>query len=557
MTALLTSPARSNVHGAKLEELAARTFDVVVIGGGINGAGIAREAALAGYSVALFEKHDFAWGTTWRSTKLIHGGLRYLEHGEVGLVFESLRDRALLMGEYPGMVRPLQLMLPVYGDDRHGPVAIGLGLTAYDALSFRPGGPRLPRHRRLSREEAGIAAPAMRSHGLRTAFQYWDCQVAYPERLCAETLAEARAAGAETLNHAGVVAPLRAGERIRGVAVRDAFTGRTAEIRSRIVINAAGPWVDGVMRELGTPLRQLGGTKGVHIVVDFGGNAPTTAVYSEARTDHRPFFVIPWRGKHLVGTTDTRFERSPDDVRPLPHEVEYLLHEVESLFPESKLSPKSVLYAYAGVRPLPRSPGNPEGSVTRRHLVRDHTRDGSAGLVSIVGGKLSTYRSLSKLVLGTIKRKLGQRSTSGNARRPSKCPEAGGVERTSAIHAGEPLQDYLSNLYAQSLPAVLGMLDGNQSLSRPLCPHGPDIEGQVVYAARHEQARSLADALLRRTGAGWNSCLGLDAAPRAAELMSAELGWEPERVAAELTSYRHELRATFLSQALPPPPASN
>ena len=526
-----------------------RSYDVLIIGGGINGTGIAREAALRGRSVLLVEKHDYGWGTTWRSTKLIHGGLRYLEHGEIGLVFESLRDQATLLRAYPDMVRPIELLLPAFRGDRHRPIVLDLGLTLYDALALGRG---LPRHRRISPGEAARLEPGLRRAGLRAAFRYYDCQVAYPERLCLQTLQEARLAGATAVSRATAVAPLLDGHgRICGARVRDEESGAVADVRATVVVNAAGPWVDAVLRDLPRPpTRQIGGTRGTHIVVDYRGRGPRRALYAEATADHRPFFIVPWRGMHLVGTTDIPCADPPDDARATPEEIAYLLTEANNLLPHTPLAEADIAYAYAGVRPLPavdaRDAHDP-GAITRRHIVRDHASEGFPGLISIIGGKLSTFRSLAHAAADAIDRYL--------AAPPRRSPGELPFVRSPVIVAMDDLPpqtaDYLRQMYGPSLTLLMALLRERPDLRAPVCEHGLDVRGQIVFAARHEGVRGLSDALLRRTGVGWNRCLGLHCAVEVARLLGGELGWTDERIAREVEAYHHEVAATFTTTTTP------
>ncbi len=524
---------------------ASHRFDLAVIGGGINGAGIARAAALAGLSVCLLEKYDFGWGTTWRSTKLIHGGLRYLEHAEFGLVFESLRDQALLLRDYPDMVRPLSLLLPVYRGARHGPATIGLGLTLYDLLAR---GRSLPGHRRLDAAAACAAEPGLRAEGLRAAFQYSDSQVAYPERLCIQTLLEASEAGAVCLNRAEVVSVLRQSGQVTGVGVRDHLCGWEVEIRAPVVVNASGPWIDTLLGTLARPpRRQIGGTRGAHLVVDYDGHGPVHAIYAEARSDRRPFFIVPWRGRHLIGTTDTRYEGSPDAAAATRADVAYLVTEANALLPRTPLRDSAVEYAYAGVRPLPASEGVAEGAITRRHLIREHADAGYRGLFSIIGGKLSTYRSLADDVLRRIERYVRPPASPAPTLPVRDVGEAAATRPWLLGMVGPAVADHLRALYGPRLHALAGLVQADPSLLDPLCPHGPDIVGQALLAVRAEAAQGVADVLLRRLGAGWNACLGLDCAERVASLLGVEHGWNAERVQQAAAEYVNEVHATFFT----------
>ena len=527
-------------RAASLAAAADQAFDLIVVGGGINGAGIARDAALRGLSVLLLEQHDYGWGTTWRSTKLIHGGLRYLEHREFRLVVEGLRERAILLSTAPHLVRPLPFLLPVFRGGRYSRHTIRAGLVLYDLLSF---GSPLPGHRALSAERVRALEPGISRKGLAGGFSYYDAQAIFPERLCLENVLSARDAGALTFNHVAVTGlcsiPRRG--RVNGVRARDEETGAELEFRGRAIVNAGGPWVDRLLRRTGNDETLLGGTKGSHIVVDFGGVGPRHAIYAEAGADGRPFFIIPWRGFHLIGTTDLRFDGDPAAVMPEEHEVEYLCRETRRVLGGLPLHPEHVLYAFAGVRPLPRHGGSAgrEGAISRRHFIRRHDGTGHAGLLSIVGGKLTSYRHLAEEVVDLVCELLGRapgRSTTATRPLVSGTPP----------DSGDPLFRHLASIYGGRAETVLARARVDQVLAAPLCPHGPDIAAQVVHAARHEGARTVADVLLRRTPAGWNACRGIDAAPGAARVLARELGWDAAWAIRAGEVYRREVDATLV-----------
>ncbi|HEV7681148.1 MAG TPA: glycerol-3-phosphate dehydrogenase/oxidase, partial [Pyrinomonadaceae bacterium] len=319
----------------------AQQFDVIVIGAGINGAGIARDAAMRNLRVLLIDKGDIGGGTSSWSTRLIHGGLRYLEHGEFGLVRESLRERACLLDIAPHLVRPLQMLVPIYRNARRGWWAVRVGMIVYDLLSV---GKKLPRHRMLSRTETLRLAPGLNSEGLRGAAVYYDAQVRFAERLVLENAISAVDHGATVLTYARVEKLIVDNGEVRGVEFsRDPrvlsmmgrgsgptviggseFERQTAS--APIVINAAGPWVDQLLTDTGSP-QLIGGTKGSHIIVARFSGAPRTAIYVEAQSDGRPFFIIPWNRKYLIGTTDIRYGGNLDDVKISSDEIDYLLAE--------------------------------------------------------------------------------------------------------------------------------------------------------------------------------------------------------------------------------------
>lgn len=376
------------VH-ARHDMVRASRYDVVIIGAGINGAGIARDAARRGLKVLLIEKGEIGAGTTSASTRLIHGGLRYLEHFEFGLVYESLRERETLLRIAPDLVRPLAIAIPIYKQSRRGWLTIRAGMILYDLLSL---GKSLPRHRMLSRAETLERWPGLNPEGLVGSALYYDAQVEFPERLVLANVVSAREFGAEVLTHTRVTNLVVEDGKVSGVE----FGGF---VEAGVVVNAAGPWIDQVLAPVQSP-KLIGGTKGSHLVVPVFPGAPPNAIYLEARSDGRPIFIIPWNKLYLIGTTDVRFEGDPDQVRCELWEIDYLLSETNLALPGAHLTRDNILYTYSGVRPLPAN------SSTRRHFIREHPQ--FSNLLSIVGGKLTTYRSLSEESVDLIFRKLGK-----------------------------------------------------------------------------------------------------------------------------------------------------
>jgi glycerol-3-phosphate dehydrogenase len=376
-------------------------FDVIVIGAGINGAGIARDAAMRGLKVLLIEKGEPGEGTTIASTRLIHGGLRYLEHFEFGLVHESLREREILLRIAPHLVKPLAITIPIYKQSKRGRLMIRTGMILYDLLSW---GKSLPNHQMLSRAQTLQQLPGLNPDGLVGSALYYDAQVEFPERLVMENVRSGREFGAEVLTHTRVTKLAVYDGKIAGVEF-----GQNKFAEAAVVINAAGPWIDFVLERIPVKSPKLiGGTKGSHIVVAPFPGAPANALYVEARSDARPIFIIPWNKLYLIGTTDVRFEGDPDEVRCEPWEIEYLLSETNLALPAAHLTCESILRTYSGVRPLPLTSEKDEQSITRRHFIREHPR--LPNLLSIVGGKLTTYRSLAEECVDLIFKKLGKDS---------------------------------------------------------------------------------------------------------------------------------------------------
>ncbi|MBT8444923.1 MAG: glycerol-3-phosphate dehydrogenase, partial [Gammaproteobacteria bacterium] len=380
-------------------------YDIAIIGGGINGAGIARDAALRGLKVILLEKDDFGSGTTSWSSRLIHGGLRYLEYGEIPLVFESLHERRRLRKLASHLVRELKLSIPIYKDSRRSKFIIRLGMLAYDLLSI---GKSLPTHRMLTARELLMEEPGLREEGLTGGAQYFDAQVTFAERLVLENVIAAREAGAEVRNYCSVIGINVRDREVRSIQFVDQISGRETEISARVVVNAAGPWVDRVLATVNREIEPvMGGTKGSHIIVGRFAGAPSSAFYVEARKDGRPFFVIPWNDQVLIGTTDIRYEGDPGEVTASDEEIDYLVAETNAVFPSANLSRKDIHYAYAGVRPLPRHDKGPESAITRKHIILNHRRQ-AKGLISIIGGKLTTYRNLAEIVVNKVVREIGR-----------------------------------------------------------------------------------------------------------------------------------------------------
>ncbi len=502
-------------------------FDLAIIGGGINGTALAQLAADNGYSVALLEKADFGAGVTSRSTRLIHGGLRYLEHGQIKVVRESLRERDALLDEFPYQVRPLPFLVPVYCSDSRKPWWIGLGLEAYSWIARSR---LLPRHQHLSPRQAFELEPGLKRVNLNAAFLYFDCQAVYPERLALEMALMAEESGAEVQNHAEVTALLIESKpklRVAGVAVN----GR--EYRARLVINAAGPWVDHVLqlmpRGAGRPLLSLIG--GTHIVTGIFPGAPSHAIYHEALADRRPFFIIPWRGLWLIGTTETPVSGDPAGVAPSRTEIVYLLRETNFLIPEAKLTLDCVLYAYAGPRPLLRSDSRPAQSITRDHAIYDHeAKDGVAGMLTLAGGKLTTARAFAAEALARIAQKLG---------RPRP------VRRSPAKQNWQGIPSRLAEIYGRRAADIVALAEKNPELDRPACPPKPTTAAEIVHAVTKEKARTLGDILLRRTGLGFEPDLQEHDVAHVAEIAAPLLGWDKAGIAAALAAYRDEADRTL------------
>lgn len=530
---------------ANLADLESTRFDLIVIGAGINGAAIARDAAMRGMSVCVLEKDDLSSGTSAWSSRLIHGGLRYLEHREFGLVRESLRERERLLQNAPHLVSPLPMVVPIYDGAKRGPLLIRAGMILYDLLSYDKS---LPLHRMLAPDKATARVPALSSQDLEAAAVYYDAQATFAERLVVENVASAAAHGAQIVTRAAVTGIRSEGAVVRGVDVQDRDTGSMHWISGRVVINVAGPWVDQTLA--GAPGgrihgRFVGGTKGSHVVVDRFEGAPTEAVYYESRTDRRPILVIPFNGMIMLGSTDLRYDGDLDRVEASDAEIEYLLNEANTLFAGLRLTPDDVRYAYAGVRPLPWQPDGSTGGITRRHVIKDHA-PGLRGLWSIIGGKLTTHRSLAEEVVTRAVKLLGRSAACETAETP--LPGAAGITFESyrkhfvrpAVSAGlsERSACRLVDVYGTRADDILALVHAKPGLAAEVDSYSGAIAAEAVHAVRGEMASSLADILLRRTMIAYGPNAGIGPDEQLLAAAGKEIGWTKARQQQELAAFR-------------------
>ena len=524
-----------------LESLAERHFDVIVIGAGINGAGIARDAAMRGLSVLLVDKGDVSAGTTSWSTRLIHGGLRYLEHYELPLVRESLRERERLLHTAPHLVKPLSMLIPIYAGDKRGPRLVRLGMLAYDALSLDKS---LEHHHMLSADAAIERAPGLEREGLEGAAVYYDAQVEYAERLALENALSASAAGAVVLTYAKVERLIVESNVARGVELGDELGGGSYSARGDVVINVAGPWVDAVLRGAKRPAeRMIGGTKGSHIVVHPFPGAPSEALYVEAR-DGRPYFVVPWNDLYLIGTTDERYKGDLDLVVADDEEIDYLVRETNRVIPTAALGAEDILFSYAGVRPLPHVGDGAAGGITRRHVIHDHAPDLAAQLISIVGGKITTYRNLAEQTVDMAFAKLGRRSPRCRTAAVALpgAPLGDLDDFTRSFHASSGLDEStarrLVRVYGARASDVLEAARGDGELREPIGSEPSTLGAEVVHALSNEGAETLADVLMRRTMIGLGPSVGLGPDRAVAELAMRHCGWDESRAGREVAAFR-------------------
>ncbi len=482
--------------------LEAQHFHVVVIGGGINGVAVARECARAGKRTLLIEQNDFASGVTSRSTRIIHGGIRYLEHGELDLVRESVRERERLLRERSHLVHPVHFLFLLNEQSQRSAMKVRAGLWLYQKIAGKKAAS--PGDIELKRIEQALDAGHKWS-----ILNYEDAQCEFPERLVAEWLTEAADAGCIVRNHCEVLAIDVTGGRARGVLIRDRITGKDQRVDAGWIINCTGPWVDRVCARssIKTAKPLLGGVRGSHIVLPRFPGAPAAALYAEA-PDGRPVFVLPWNEQILVGTTEVPDSADPSRTAPSADEIEYLLRTVSQLFPKARLSERDIKYAFAGVRPLPNSPGSKPSAVTRRHFLHDHKDDGAQRLISVIGGKLTTAGSLARECAEKIGIAVGQPASIAVGPGTNLDPlmddevleiaQAGSISQESARGMVE--------WHGKRAMDIARMALVSAELRAPICPHSSHIVAEVVEAYRKEFAVSLADVLLRRVPVALGPC---------------------------------------------------
>jgi glycerol-3-phosphate dehydrogenase len=524
------------------QPLADADYDVVIIGGGMAGAGAARDLAMRGVSVALVDKGDFGSATTALSSKLIHGGLRYLELFDFGLVRESLAERQRLQRLAPHLVKPLPFLVPIYRDSSRGLVKVRLGLKLYDWLT--PGRAR-ERYRVLRPIDALSLEPAIRPDDLRGAGYYFDDLLLFPERLCLENILSACRHGARAFNYCQVLSVVRDKRgAVAGVTARDLLTGTVATLGARVVVNATGPWVDDLRELAGVSERGrhvLRRTKGIHCLLP---RMTERAIYHSTRDD-RMIFVIPWREFSLVGSTDTDFAGDLDRVWATRDEVEYLLGEVRRALPDPRVNTEAIAYTYAGVRPLSHEEGKRASDVSRAHRV---VAEAGGRFLSITGTKLTCFRSLAEELGDAIMRTLGRRGPGHTATRmlDGTDEDSARVEARAWLDVSPEMAasglpaDTLETLittYGRVYPRVVDLIGKVPGGAERLCPTNPDVVGQLHHAVQEEMTVSLQDFMLRRTGIGTSSCQGEDCAEPIAQRMAALLGWSARRLDAELEAF--------------------
>ena len=551
-----------------LDSISRNRFDVVVIGGGITGAGAALDAASRGYSVALVERDDYAVGTSSRSSKMVHGGLRYLQNFDLGLVREALLERQLMVQLAPHLVYPTPFLIPTLGEHRRDR-RYSVGLNMYDVMATtRVGRGRRERaarreaedywapdrHRQISGEEVSELIPALAKLEPRSAYLFYDCQTD-DVRLVLTILGEAERFGAVCVNGVEVTEVLEDGGIASGVACADAESGERFEVAADNVINATGVWADRIRPEeieAEEDVPRISPSRGTHVTVSFERLALEEAACIVPAGEERTIFALPWYGRALIGTTDNDYDGDIDRPQPSPSDIEYLLEATNSYF-ELELTPADLTGAYAGVRPLIAT-GDPKKSVDISRKAELY--ETSSGLLTITGGKLTTWRRMAKQVVD----RMVEREERVAPCRTAEIP-LGMAARAEDLQVPDGLDEdglpqgaleQLAFRYGHAARTVLELAAERPELARPIAPGRPDVLAEAVVAARSEQARSVADVLLRRTRLGILAAPDLrdaDSALPVAGAMAEELGWGRRRVRREAEAWVEAARADGVDPA--------
>lgn len=532
-------PFSAATRQENLDRLAQETFDLLIIGGGITGVAVARDAAMRGFRTALVEQRDFGSGTSSRSSRLIHGGIRYLEYMQFGLVFQSCTERRTMRKIAPRLVRPLPFLYPLYRGQKPAPWKMRLGLTIYDAMGFFR---NVQNHRWLQPDEVKRREPLVAGRGLLGAARFYDARVD-DARLTLTTAKAAHAHGALLANHAQVVGLLRAGERVVGAQVIDDSTRREIEVRARVVINATGVWVDEV-QALDEHFK--GGmtrpTKGIHLVINRARLTSQHAVAFDVPRDGRHVFLIPWGDFVLIGTTDTDYDGPLDAPAATREDVEYLLEAVQHTFPGAQMKPDDVISTFAGLRPLLFAEGG-SYALSREHQIVESP----SGLITIAGGKLTTHRLMGKQLTDRAEKRLAEEFGVHQQRDCRTKEPLSGAQLGQAPMSGqdEQVSHHLIETYGSDAAWIVGCAEGNSALGERIVPGLPYLMAEIAYAVQHEMALTLADVLIRRTHVIYEvRDGGLARAPAVANLMAERLGWDEAERARQVANYARQVALT-------------
>ena len=532
-------------------------FDVIVVGGGITGASVAYEAATRGLKVALLEKKDFSWATSAATSKLIHGGMRYLVNGEIGLVRESLRERRVLENIAPNFVYPWPMMMVHYKTPlKNNKWVVKIGMLMYDALSYDKNFTwdvckKIPTHRTISRKEVLQSEPHVRADGLTGASVFYDCNSIFPERLTLAFIKSAVAYGAKVANYSKVEGFLMdADNNVTGVRVKDLLENKIHEVSATVTINCGGPWADivlGLAKPNGDGSGTLRRSEGIHIITSkrlLSGNYTVGTMTPGGRH----FFLIPWRNHTLIGTTDKPFTGNPDDYRVTKTSIMELIDDVNSSFGDGKLNYSDVQHTYGGLRPLVEEDTGETYTSSRKYEIYDNKKDGLDGLITVEGGKYTTSRNLAENCLKIVAKKMGRSLGKSITKEHylSGCEIKDLTTFFSAIHQDNkdfsgPTLNYLSSNYGTEYADILKLAREDKTLAETLNADG-ELLAEVVYAIRQEMARTLSDIVMRRTGIGTLGNPGEDVLRKVANVAAKELHWDANKIEQEILDTIKQLK---------------
>ncbi|HET91817.1 MAG TPA: glycerol-3-phosphate dehydrogenase/oxidase [Chloroflexi bacterium] len=532
-------PFSAATRSENLARMMQEPFDLLIVGGGITGVGIARDAALRGIRTALVEKGDLGIGTSSRSTRLIHGGIRYLEYGEFKLVFDACSERRVMRKIAPRLARPLAFLYPIYRGQRPAPWKISAGLWMYDALSlFR----NVQNHRWLHPDEVQQREPLLAGRGLLSAGRYYDVQV-NDARLTLATAKSAHIHGAVVTNYTRATGLMKTGGRISGAHVVDEISGQEVEVQARVVVNATGIWADQVLALDEPPSSpMIRPTKGVHLMIPKSKLPSQHAVIFSVPRDGRHIFLIPWGDFTLIGTTDTDHQGDLDDPITKYEDVAYLLEAVNHTFPGAQVRPADVISAFAGLRPLVAAPGNPS-AISREHIMAETP----AGLVTIVGGKLTTHRLMAQQLVDHVARRLAEEF---GLHPPFECRtrqplEGAQTEVLKLSGVDDPTGQHLVDTYGSDATWILAYAEENPAWGQPIVPGLRYLMGEALYGVQHEMALTLCDVLIRRTHVIYEARNGgLEHARAVAELMAPRLDWDEAETERQIAAYAAQVALT-------------
>ncbi|MFO7559311.1 MAG: glycerol-3-phosphate dehydrogenase/oxidase [Desulfobacterales bacterium] len=530
-----------------IENYTGKKFDLIIIGGGITGAAVAYDAASRGLSVALVEKQDFGCATSSATSKLIHGGLRYLANGEFDIVRESLRERRILSNIAPNLVYPSPVMLTCYNTHRINSYwNLKIGMILYDLMSFDKGftwdkSKKIPSHRTISAENAVRLEPVVRKEGLKGVHIYHDCISLCPERLTLAFIKSAVRQGAGVSNYAKVEGLLFSERNvISGVKVKNLLSGETVEIKGKLVVNCGGPWADKI-RGLASDKagkNLIVRSEGIHMIT---GKLTRDHIVTYGKSSKIGFFMLPWRGHTLIGLTDKHYAGDPDEYKVTRESILELLDTVnEYLGEEKKLKYEDILFTYGGLRPLVGDTSQDTRKMSRKYEIYDNTDEGIQGIITVEGGKYTTSRNLAEQVMKLVEKKL--------KKKPGRCithkQHLAGCEinelpaflesiKQKNPDIDEKTIDWLGRLYGTEYHHVIEMAGEDNTLLASINPDG-EILAQVVYALKKEMARTLKDIVFRRTGIGTLGNPGRGLIQKVADIAAEYLGWDEEKKAEEI-----------------------